>query len=585
MSNFAFLQQEWPELYQPAQKSESLAMSDPRTCCFYGRRTLELAVQWLYKNDAAFGQVYDNNLGALIAHASFRQNVPDPIYSKARLIQKMGNIAAHSQQPIKQFDALNTTKELFHFLYWIAKTYTRTQAAKDVPAFDVKFLQPPPNTIPDTHIPREKLVELEAKLKAQDAILAEKEAKLLATDEELAKLKAQIAEAKTKNSQVIDNHDYSEAQTRDLFIDLLLREAGWKLDKPEDTEFRVTGMPNSKGEGFVDYVLWGDDGLPLAVVEAKRTKKDSKIGRQQAKLYADCLEKMFGVRPIIFYSNGYNTYIWDDENYPPREVQGFYTKNELQLMIQRRKNKKDPSKEPINKEITDRFYQEEAIRSVTEHLKEGHRRALIVIATGAGKTRAVIALCDLLMRCNHVKKVLFLADRTALVRQAVGAFKKHLPSANPINLLNDKEGEHSRVVVSTYQTMMGMIDEVKSGQQKRFGVGHFDLIIIDEAHRSVYQKFGALFQYFDGLLVGLTPIILFVQSYPNLNPFPAIKYLNGANLLRYQYPGSEIGTQNIIPNLNRSRLFQLDDVSHCLFLSLINNLRGGELLLRSCPIP
>jgi type I restriction enzyme, R subunit len=291
--------------------------------------------------------------------------------------------------------------------------------------------------------------------------------------------------------------------TRDYFIDLLLKEAGWAIDQPRDTEFEVTGMPNAAGKGYVDYVLWGDDGKPLALVEAKRTRRDPQVGQQQAKLYADAFEAQYGRRPIIFYSNGHEHWLWDDTFYPPREVQGFYKKDELELLIQRRATRKSLAAGHVNRSIVERYYQTRAIRRIGEAFERDHdRRALLVMATGAGKTRTVIALCDLLMRCNWVKRVLFLADRVALVNQAVKAFKAHLPSAAPVNLVTEKYTD-GRVYVSTYPTMMNLIDDSVAGQ-RRFGVGHFDLVIIDEAHRSVYQKYGAIFDYFDSLLVGLT---------------------------------------------------------------------------------
>ena len=293
------------------------------------------------------------------------------------------------------------------------------------------------------------------------------------------------------------------AKTRDYFIDLLLKEAGWALDLPQDREFEVGGMPNEKGKGFVDYVLWGDDGKPLALVEAKRTRRDPRVGRQQAKLYADCLETQFGRRPVIFYSNGYEHWLWDDASYPPQPVQSFYKKAELELVIQRRSTRKRLADTPISAAIVERYYQTRAIRRIGEAFeRDRERKALVVMATGAGKTRTVIALCDVLMRCNWVKWVLFLADRVALVNQAVGAFKWHLPDASPVNLVTEKEAE-GRVFVSTYPTMMRLIEEARGGE-RRFGVGHFDLVIIDEAHRSVYQKYRAIFDYFDSLLVGLT---------------------------------------------------------------------------------
>ena len=213
--------------------------------------------------------------------------------------------------------------------------------------------------------------------------------------------------------------------------------------------------------------------------------------------------QQFGQRPVIFYSNGYDHWLWDDTNYPPRPVQGFYKKAELELLIQRRTTRKALADAPINDAIVERFYQTRAIRRIAETFERDHqRKALVVMATGAGKTRTVIALCDLLMRCNWVKRVLFLADRIALVNQAVNAFKKHLPDSSPVNLVTEKD-EEGRVFVSTYPTMMGLIDDATDGQ-RRFGVGHFDVVIIDEAHRSVYQKYGAIFDYFDSLLVGLT---------------------------------------------------------------------------------
>ena len=349
----------------------------------------------------------------------------------------------------------------------------------------------------------EQLQKLESQLRDRDEKLAALLADKSTLDEELKGLRSEIAEAKKKNAAQPDTHDYSEAATRDYFIDLLLKEAGWPLDQARDREFPVTGMPNESGEGFVDYVLWGDDGLPLALNEAKRTKKSAQIGQQQAKLYADCLEKQFGRRPVIYYSNGYEHWLWDDVNYPPRAVQGFHKKAELELMIQRRETRKKLADAGINTEIVERPYAHRAIRRIGEAFEIDHdRKALIVMATGAGKTRTVIALCDLLTRCNWVKRVLFLCDRVALVKQAVNAFKKHLPDSSPVNLVTEKDKE-GRVYVSTYATMMGLIDDAQDGQ-RRFGIGHYDLVIIDEAHRSVYQKYRSIFGYYDSLLVGLT---------------------------------------------------------------------------------
>src|SRR5215469_9619127 len=491
MTNFGFLQPEWPQLSADAQKAESQVIPDPRTACFYARRTLELAVQWLYKSDAALQLPYQDNLSALIHEPTFKNAVGAKIFVKAKLIKDLGNLAAHSHKPLQPVDSMTAVRELFHICFWLARTYGKATKTADDLAFNPALL---PKTSP---VPPQTLTQIQ-ELETQ---LAEKDTKLA----ELERLRAEIAAIKKQNAETPDTHNYSEAETRDYFIDLLLKEAGWALEKKQDREYPVTGMPNEKGEGFVDYVLWGDDGKPLGLVEAKRTKRDARVGQQQAKLYADCLERQFGQRPIIFYSNGYEHWVWDDLNYPPRSVQGFYKKDELERLIQRRSTRSSLGAADISGEIVERFYQQRAIRRIGEAFEKDHeRKALVVMATGAGKTRTVIALCDLIMRCNWAKRVLFLADRVALVKQANNAFKRHLPSVGAVNALEHPEliGE-ARVLVSTYPTMLRLIDETREGQ-RQFGPGHFDLVIIDEAHRSVYQKYRAIFEYFDSFLVGLT---------------------------------------------------------------------------------
>ena len=500
MSHFAFLQTEWPAVYEAATKAAAAVHPDPRTACFYARRALELAVAWAYKADKSLRLPYQDNLSALIHEPTFKAAVGEAVFSKARVITQLGNQAVHSHRPIQASDALVAVRELFHVSYWLARTYGR--AARPPPGllFDANTL---PKTAPIPKQTAEQLQKLETGLRERDEKLATVLADKSALDEEVKRLRAEIAEVKKVSAAQPDTHDYSEAETRDYFIDLLLKEAGWALDQLRDREFEVAGMPNTQETGFVDYVLWGDDGKPLGLVEAKRTRRDARVGQQQAKLYADCLEVQFGQRPVIFYSNGYEHWMWDDASYPPRQVQGFYKKAELELMIQRRASRKSLSKADISTAIVERFYQTRGIRRVAEAFENDRdRKALLVMATGAGKTRTVIALADLLMRCNWAKRILFLADRVALVNQAVNAFKKHLPDSSPVNLVTEKDTE-GRVFVSTYPTMMGLIDDSRDGL-RRFGVGHFDLLIIDEAHRSVFQKYRAIFDYFDSLLVGLT---------------------------------------------------------------------------------
>lgn len=500
MSQFAFLNREWPAVSEAATRAEQAVHADPRTACFYARRALELAVRWAYKADPGLKLPYQDNLSALIHEPSFKQTAGEAVFGKARVIVTLGNRAVHSHKPVPGADGLAAVRELFHVAYWLARTYGRAGRPAPDLAFDAAAV---PRPAPTVAASAEQLQALQDRLHEQDENLAALLADKSALDEELQRLRAEVAAAKQAAAAQPDTHDYSEAETRDAFIDLLLREAGWPLDQPRDREFEVAGMPNTQGSGFVDYVLWGDDGKPLALVEAKRTRRDPRAGQQQARLYADCLEQQFGQRPLIFYSNGYEHWLWDDSRYPPRRVQGFYKKAELELAIQRRGTRRALAQAPISSTIVERHYQTRAIRRVAEAFERDHeRKALLVMATGAGKTRTVIALSDLLLRCNWAKRVLFLADRVALVNQAVNAFKHHLPDASPVNLVTEKHAE-GRVYVSTYPTMMGLIDDAADGQ-RRFDVGHFDLVIIDEAHRSVFQKYRAIFDYFDALLVGLT---------------------------------------------------------------------------------
>jgi type I restriction enzyme R subunit len=508
VSNFGFLRAEWPGLHAEAVHAERLAVADPRASCFYARRTLELAVTWLYQADSALQRPYRDDLAARIAEPTLARVAGPGICTKMDVIRRQGNAAVHRHSPVAANDAIRVVTELFHVMYWVARTYSRNPA--DLPAPGLAFNQAAIPRPVSASVRLAKQAELKAQAKryaAQDAELAAERQKNENLDAELAALRAEIKAAKAANEARPDTHDYDEAETRTLIIDLLLKEAGWALDQPQDREYPVTGMPVSaapSGNGKVDYVLWDDDGRPLALVEAKRTTRDPQQGKYQAQLYADCLQERFGQRPVIFYTNGYRTYLWDNLNYPPREVQGFYTKEELRLLIQRRASRLTLAKLPINEEIAGRHYQAHAIRRIAEAFEnDAQRHALLVMATGSGKTRTVIGLTDLMMRANWAKRVLFLADRKTLVTQATNAFKQHLPSVPVVNLLNEKDLS-ARVFVSTYPTLMNMINEMDGSGLRRFGPGYFDMIVVDEAHRSIYQKYGAIFDYFDALLVGLT---------------------------------------------------------------------------------
>lgn len=504
MSNFRFIRSTLPAVYADSVRAESYLSNDPAAACFYSRRAIEQLVGHLY-DVLGLPAPYQNDLAARINDGAFKAEVGVGIAQKLNLIRRVGNAAAHEGRPIQSQSALQVLRELFHVVVFAAYRYsTDPQSVPTGAQFDPKLaakLAP---------ISRQELVELAAKFKAQDEAhakaLAERDDLAAAKDAEIANLKAQIAAAQAANTKP-DDHDYTEAETRRFIIDQLLAEAGWPLDQDRDREYPVRGMPNNEGSGYVDYVLWGADGLPLAVVEAKRTTKSPQVGQQQAKLYADCLEAEFGRRPVIFYSNGYQHWIWDDaaftgSGYAPREVQGFYTRDELELMVQRRQTRLPLASAAIDSGIVERYYQTRAIKAIDAAFDQREREALLVMATGAGKTRTVIALVDQLMKANWVKRVLFLADRTALVNQAVNAFKTHLPGVTTVNLVTEKAVD-GRVYASTYPTIMNLINDVDGGS-RRFGAGYFDLVVIDEAHRSVYQKYGAIFEWFDSYLVGLT---------------------------------------------------------------------------------
>ncbi len=499
MGNFDFVRQTLPSLHDDCARAESYLSSDPRSACFYSRRVVEELVGYLY-TVLSLPAPYRDDLAAKINDAAFKAKVPQSITQKLTAIRRIANTAVHENRQIRPDVSSAVLRELFHVVVWTS--YHHSPQPHLVP---LKAQFDPALAAKAAPLSRGEVARLATRFQEQDEAhareLAEQEDRLAAHLAEIAELKAQIAAAQAAAAP--DTRDYDETAARDLFIDVLLHEAGWTLDQDRDREYEVTGMPNAEGKGFVDYVLWGADGLPLAVVEAKRTVKSPEVGQQQAKLYADCLEKQYGRRPVIFFTNGYEHRVWDDAGgYPPRDTQGFYTRDELELLIQRRQTRLPLSPAAANTDIAGRPYQVRAIKAVGDAFDRKQREALLVMATGSGKTRTTIALIDLLQKANWVKRVLFLADRTALVRQTANAFKEHLPGSPTVNLVTDKAVE-GRVFISTYPTIMNLINDVDSGR-RRFGPGYFDLIVIDEAHRSVYAKYGAIFDYFDSLIVGLT---------------------------------------------------------------------------------
>lgn len=508
-SQFSFLEAEFGDLFVLAGWAERHGLSDPGPAVVHARKALESGVRWVYAHDRSLPMPYDAKLNAYLNEPVFKALADGRVVKVAKKVQLAGNRAVHESKEPTKLEAVEVVSALFHFCLWLAVTYGRSAKPDPGLKFDPKLLVAAGRAEKASLKERQELEERLAH-EAEDAVLARRRVdELSRTVEQLeaehAALLAEVAAAKQAAEKIpADAFDWSEWETRKFKIDALLGEAGWMLRDVRDREFEVHGMPSDSGIGYADYVLWGDDGLPLAVVEAKKAMVAPQVGQQQAKLYADCLEEMTGQRPVVFYTNGFEHWLWDDSQYPPRPVQGFLTKHELALLVQRRTSVVSPASLDIDGVIVERHYQHRAIRAITEHFEvDRQRKSLLVMATGAGKTRTVIALTDLLMRANLVKRVLFLADRTALVNQAVNAFKTHLPDSAPVNLVTDGD-EDGRVYVSTYQTMVGKIDEYRSDGARRFGVGHFDLVVIDEAHRSVYRKYRGIFEYFDSLLVGLT---------------------------------------------------------------------------------
>lgn len=520
-TNFNFIKLEFPRLFSEAAEAEKYVFTAPRYSAMLSRSAMEKAIIWLYEHEGALVLPYETKLSSLMNNYEFKEIVPESLFVELDIVRRTGNKAAHGSK-VGSHEALQSLKFGFRFLSWLSNFYS--EANPTIPAFDETVI-PKGDEHDKTKKELHKLsVHLEEQRKAYEEQLR-KQQKTQAENEELKQQikfqNKQFEERKKQREELFRNKGgipllASEAETRKQLIDLMLYEAGWqKLEKGLDIEYEVSGMPestNPSGKGYVDYVLWGDDGKPLAVVEAKATLHSPSKGKHQAALYADCLEKESGQRPLIFYSNGFETYIWNDEFYPPRKIFGFYSKEELQTLIRRRGQYADLRNFEANLDIAGRPYQLQAIKAVAESFtgeRDGkivgrNRKALLVMATGSGKTRTAISVVDMLTRSNWVKRVLFLADRNALVTQAKDSFKEHLPQLSAIDLTKEKANSATRLVFSTYPAMMNMIDKFTEENTKTFGIGHFDLIIIDEAHRSVYQKYQAIFDYFDSLLLGLT---------------------------------------------------------------------------------
>ena len=463
--------------------AERILHIDPSACILNCRRAMEFAVKWMYSVDDSLVRPWQDKLVSLMSNEDFRDIVGTDIYRRMDYIRIMGNNAAHNNKKITEEQAVLCLENLFIFLDFIAYCYGKeyTERHFDKALLQEQIVKPGPVV----HIPDVNL----------DALIAENQ-----------KLKEELTARRLEQQQtyVPKPLDITEYQTRKLYIDAMLEDAGWTEGKNWLNEVELAGMPNKSNVGFADYVLYGDDGKALAVIEAKRTCVDASVGRQQAKLYADLLEKKYGRRPVIFLTNGFETRIQDNQ-YPERKVAAIYSKRDLEKLFNLQTMRTSLKNIVVNKNIAGRWYQEAAVKAVCQSFDEKNRRkALLVMATGSGKTRTVMALCDVLLKHGWVKNILFLADRTSLVTQAKRSFTNLMPDLTLTNLCDGKQNANARCVFSTYQTMMGCIDDIKDDEGKLFTCGHFDLLICDEAHRSIYNKYRDIFNYFDAPLVGLT---------------------------------------------------------------------------------
>ncbi|NCC14918.1 MAG: DUF4145 domain-containing protein [Clostridia bacterium] len=496
MTNFDFLQNnpEFQAFSSACIEAESSIAASPALCALGVRKSAELAVKWLYSVDKSLKLPFKDNLSALIYNPSFVDSVDDEIMGKLKFIIKLGNFAAHTGKNISRHEATLSLGCLFDVVLFIDYCYG---SAYEDRVFDETLL---PSEAASA-IPKAEFDRLKTELDAKD----DERQKLL---DDLKKMQSEMETLRASNtaSRAYTAGTKSEADTRKSYIDVDLKAMGWRFRVNCFEEVPVFGMPSDSGDGYVDYVLNGDNGLPLAVVEAKKTTVDPKVGRHQAKLYADCLESQYGQRPFIFYTNGYDTWFWDDTNYPERKVYSVFSKEDLQRLMNRREQRIPFDNIQINPEITDRHYQKTAIQRICEEFSQSRRKSLLVMATGTGKTRTAVSLVDVLTSHAWATNILFLADRVELVKQAKSAFTKHMPNLSSCNLCKRGDDKPTdRAIFSTYPTIMNAINEEKTEDGKKlFTPAHFDIIIIDEAHRSIFKKYRAIFDYFDALLVGLT---------------------------------------------------------------------------------
>ena len=536
-ANFEFLRKrtEYQMFAAACIEAERVLATSPAMSAVGSRKALELAVKWVYAADNTIRMPYKDNLQSLLHEPTFRFAVDTKTWAKLPYVVKLGNIAVHTDKSVARSEALLALQAVFEFVQWIDFCYGSD--------YEERFFD-------ENLVPSQTIEIDEAKIRKQQSLLEQKEAEIEALRAQVAALSGlyTIGKQRHKEERHFTPLDPSEYETRKKYIDVDLKLLGWTIGDDAREEVEVTGMPNAEGVGYVDYVLYGKDGLPLALIEAKRTSKDPKTGTHQATLYADCLERMTGRRPIIFTTNGFETNIWESPDTPQRRVSGLFSRRDLEKLINRRTSRKPLHEIRIDDRITDRAYQKEAIRAVAAHFEAGHRKALLVMATGTGKTRTATSLTDVLSRGGYVTNVLFLADRRSLVSQAKNDFAKYLTDMTLCNLLDQKEDKLARIVFSTYPTILNAIDTAKSEDGSRlYTPAHFDLIIIDEAHRSIFNKYRAIFEYFDTLMLGLTAT---PKAEVDRNTYEFFEVEQGVPTYAYEYETAVYKDRVLVPYHN-----------------------------------
>lgn len=541
MSNFEFLSKikDYSLFSESCIEAERVYATSPAMCAIGCRKALELAVKWVYSADKTIIMPYKDNLQSFIHEPTFRFALDWQTWGKLPFIIKLGNLSVHTERAVSKADALLALESLFEFIEWLDYCYGADYEERH---FDPAL------------IPAKKVVIDTKKIKEQESLIEQKDSEIKKLQEKIAKMSEQLTAEKEEKqeSRSFAPNDISEFETRKRYIDVELKFMGWRFDGTDSDvweEYEVNDMTGVFGQkGYVDYVLFGRDGLPLAVIEAKRTSKDPNNGRKQASLYADCLERKFGRRPMMFTTNGFDTYFWDDVTSPQRKVSGLFSKSDLEKLMNRRETRKKLSSIQIDDKITDRYYQKEAIRAVCEQVEQGFRKALLVMATGTGKTRTASSLADVLSRGGYVTNILFLADRTALVKQAKDDFKNYLPDMSLCNLCSNKDDRNARIVFSTYPTILNAIDSTKTKDGvPLFSPAHFDLIITDESHRSIFKKYRTIFEYFDSIMVGLTAT---PKTDVDRNTYDFFEVENGVPTYAYDYETAVHTDHVLVPYYN-----------------------------------